>query len=449
MSWSPSKPVIRGPVPGPDSKKIVERDTRALVTTTKTAPVVAKRAEGVWIEDYDGNVFLDFTAGVGVVNAGFSNPRVVKAIQEQAARVVHYAGTDYYNLPMVELAERLADVVPGAFAKKVFYTNSGTESVEAAIKITRYHSERPQFLAFWGAFHGRTMGSLSLTASKPVHRRGFFPQMPGSQHAIYPNPYRNPWGIDGYADPGELVSRAIDFIESTLFAHSLPPDDVAAVFCEPVQGEGGYVVPPKGWFPELRKLCDRHGILLVADEVQTGFGRTGKLFAMEHAGVAADVTTLAKGIANGVPLGACVVRADLDFDVSGAHSNTYGGNALACAAGVATLDALLGDGLVANAATQGEHLARRLREIMGRHERIGDVRGLGLMQATEFVKDRASKRFDPDTRDRVAAEALKRGLVILPCGKSGIRYIPPLSITRAELDVGLDLLDESIKAAGA
>jgi 4-aminobutyrate aminotransferase len=449
MDLPSMKPDIRVPVPGPLASKIVERDHRALITTTKTSPVVAKRAEGVWVEDVDGNRFLDFTSGIGVVNVGFNNPRVTKAIQEQAAQLVHYAGTDFYYPQQVDLAERLASLVPGDFAKKVFFTNSGTESNEAAIKIAKYNTERQQLIAFFGAFHGRTQGSMALTASKPVHKRGFFPWMPGVTHTHFPNPYRNVWGIDGYERPDELADKAIDHIESVLFAHTLPPDDVAAIFLEPVQGEGGYVVPPKSFFPKLRKLADKHGILLVADEVQTGFGRTGKMFAMEHYGVAADIASLAKGIANGVPMGAMVARADLDYDVSGAHSNTYGGNVLASAAAMATLDALLHDGLVANAAKVGEHLHRRLRELQDKHDVIGDVRGLGLMQATEFVKDRRTREADLKLKDRVTEEAWKRGLVLLPAGKSSLRYIPPLCITADEIDVGIEVLDAAIRAATA
>ena len=440
------KPDVRVPVPGPNAQKIVERDARALITTTKTSPIVAKSAKGVWVTDVDGNTFLDWTSGVGVVNCGYSHPKIVKAMQDQAARLVHFAGTDFYYDSQVDYAERLAQLTPGAFPKKVFYTNSGTESNEAAIKIAKHHTGRQQLIAFQGAFHGRTMGSLALTASKPVHKRGFFPWMPGVTHAIYPNPYRNPWGIDGHERPDELADKAIDHIESAFSTH-VPPEDVAGLWVEPVQGEGGYVVPPRTFLPKLRKLCDKHGILLVADEVQSGFGRTGKLFAMEHSGVAPDMMCLAKAIANGVPMGATVARAELDFDVSGAHSNTYGGNVLATTAALATLDVLQQEKLVENAATVGAHLHQRLLELKDKHEAIGDVRGLGLMQATEFVTDRRTKVFDPKTKDRVVEEAWKRGLVLLPCGKSSVRYIPPLVITREEVDTGIDVLDQAIRAA--
>ena len=441
------KPQIRVPVPGPNAQKIVERDARALMTTTKTAPVAAASAKGVWVTDVDGNTFLDFTSGVGVVNCGYSHPRIVKAMQDQVAKLVHFAGTDFYYDSQVELAERLARATPGTFPKKVFYTNSGTESNEAAIKIAKYHSGRSQFVAFVGAFHGRTMGSLAMTASKPVHKRGFFPWMGGTTHAHYPNPYRNIWGIDGYEKPDELADKAIDYIETTLFGTMLPPDDVAGVWFEPVQGEGGYVVPPKSFVTKLRKLCDTHGILLVADEVQSGFGRTGKLFAMEHHGVTPDIMLLAKGIANGMPMGAVVARAELDFDVSGAHSSTYGGNVLATTTALTVLDVLQQEKLVENSEKVGAHLKKRLLELKEKHACIGDVRGLGLMLATEFVTDRKTKAFDPKTKDRVVEEAYKRGLILLPCGKSSVRYIPPLCITKEEADAGVEIIDAAITAA--
>src|SRR5581483_3417931 len=428
------KPEIRVPIPCPNATKVVERDHRALFTTTKTAPIVAASAKGVWVTDVDGNRILDFTSGVGVVNCGYSHPKIVKAIQDQAAKLIHFAGTDYYYDSQVDRAERLTQIVPGPWAKKVFYTNSGTESNEAAIKIVKaHHPDRQQFLAFQGAFHGRTMGSLAFTASKPVQKRGFFPWMPGVTHVPFPNPYRNAWGIDGYEHPAELANRALDWIE-TLFSTSLPPEDVAGLWFEPVQGEGGYVVPPKEFYPKLAKLARDHGILLVADEVQSGFGRTGRMFAQEHFGVAGDVTCLAKGIANGMPMGAAVARADLDFDKNGRHSNTYGGNVLATTAGLATLDVLQGEKLVEHSARVGEHLHKRLRELQQKREVIGDVRGLGLMQAMEFVKDRRTKAVDPAFKDRVVDEAMKRGLALLQCGKAGVRCIPPLCITEAEVD---------------
>jgi 4-aminobutyrate aminotransferase len=446
-SFRDMKPEIRTPVPGPRAQKIVERDARHLITTTKTAPIVAESAKGVWVTDVDGNRFLDFAAGVGVVNCGYAHPRIVKAIQQQAEKLVHFAGTDWYYESQVDLAERLEKLTPGRFAKKVFYSNSGTESNEAAIKIAKWSTKRSQLISFQGAFHGRTMGSLGLTASKPLHKSGFFPWMPGVTHAPFPNPYRNVWGIDGYERPDELADKAIEYIENTLFTTSLPPEDVAGIWYEPVQGEGGYIVPPKTFYPKLRKLADRHGILLVGDEVQTGFGRTGKMFASEHFGVEPDIMCLAKAIANGLPMGAVVAKAELDFDVEGRHSNTYGGNTLATTAALATLDVLQQERLVENAETVGAHLKKRLVELQGKYDAIGDVRGLGLMLATDFVKDHRTKAYDLKLKDAVVEEAWKRGLILLPCGKSAVRYIPPLTITVEEADAGVEVLDAAIKAA--
>jgi 4-aminobutyrate aminotransferase len=437
------RPQIRVPLPGPKTRAIVERDAAALATTTKSAPVAAESGHGVWIRDVDGNELLDFTSGVGVTNTGYGNPRVLRAIRDQAEKLIHFAGTDYYYEEQVRYAERLGKVAPIASPSKVFFTNSGTESVEAAIKLARYHTRRPQYLGFLGAFHGRTMGSLAFTASKRVQRERYFPTMGGVVHVPYPNPYRNPWGIDGYDHPDELVNATMQYIESFVCDALVAPSEIAAILVEVVQGEGGYVVPPMSFFPRLARFAQDNGILLLFDEVQTGFGRTGKLFAAEHTGVRPDGMATAKAIASGIPMGAFVYRAPLDWGVSGAHSNTFGGNVLACAAANATLDALVEDGLVANAATVGGYLKGRLTDLQAKDERIGDVRGLGLMLAVEFVKG-PRKDPDPKTRNAIVEEAYKSGLILLPCGKSGIRFIPPLSITREEAGVGADLFGEAM-----
>jgi 4-aminobutyrate aminotransferase len=441
-----TRPALRGKLPGPKTRAIVRRDDEALATTTKTAPVTAVAGRGVVVEDADGNVLLDFASGIGVLNTGHSHPRVVAAIQQQASRLVHFAGTDFYYEQQVALAERLAKLVPIAGPAKVFYTQSGTESNEAAIKVAKHATGRQTFLAFLGAFHGRTQGSLALSSSKPKHKQGFFPSMPGVVHAPFPNPYRNVWGIDGYAQPQELANRAIDFIER-LFDTALPPADVAACFWEPVQGEGGYVVPPMMFPKMLRALLDEHGILLAADEVQTGFGRTGKWFASEHFGVKADLVSLAKAMGSGYPIGACVLRKDLDFKETGKHSNTYGGNVLGCAASLATLDVLEEERLVENSAKMGKVLAKRLDEAKGAHKSIGDHRGLGLMRALEFVDAKGAP--DPKRRDEVEVACWKRGLVTLACGKSSLRFIPALNIKAAQVKGGMDVLDEALKAAKA
>lgn len=446
ITGSETRPILKTKLPGPRSKAIVKRDDAALATTTKTAPVTAVQGRGVVVEDADGNVLLDFAAGIGVLNTGHCHPKVVTAIQHQAERLMHFAGTDFYYEQQVDLAERLAKLVPIKGAAKVFYTQSGTESNEAAIKVAKDATGRQMFLAFLGAFHGRTQGSLALTASKQKHKRGFFPGMPGVVHTPFANPYRNAWKIDGYAEPQELANRAIDHI-ATLFDTVLPPQDTAALFWEPVQGEGGYVVPPKMFPKMLRDLCDEHGILLVADEVQTGFGRTGKWFASEHFGVQPDIVSLAKAMGSGYPIGACVFRKALDFKEQGRHSNTYGGNVLGCAASLATLDVLEGENLVANSAKMGDHLAKRLDEFKGKHASIGDHRGLGLMRAIEFV----TAKGEPDTklRDAVEIACWKRGLITLQCGKSSLRFIPPLNVTAAQIDGAMDVLEAALKATKA
>ncbi len=444
-----SKPLIKTSIPGPNAKKIVKLDDRFLVTTTKTAPVAAARAKGCVVEDVDGNRLLDFAAGIGVLNTGHCHPKVVKAVQDQAGKLMHFAGTDYYYQQQAELAQRLAGIVPVAGrSKKTFFCNSGTEANEAAIKIAKKATGRHLFLAFLGAFHGRTMGSLSLTASKNVQKDGFFPTMPGVVHTPFPNPLknRNIWGVDGHADPQELSNRAIDHIEH-LFNWNLPDQDVAACFWEPVQGEGGYVVPPKMFPKMLHDLCKEHGILLVADEVQTGFGRTGKMFASEHFGVKPDILSIAKAMGSGMPIGATVVRGELDFEKQGSHSNTYGGNLVACAAGLATLDVIEDEKLVENSAKMGSVMGARLDEMKGQHATILEHRGLGLMRAIEFAKPDGTP--DPVLRDKVETEAWKRGLMLLGCGKSGIRFIPPLNVSEAQIHGAMDVLADSLKACKA
>ena len=439
-------PQVRTPIPGPKSKAIVARDHEALITTTKTAPITAVLGKGAVVEDADGNRLLDFASGIGVLNTGHCHPKIVAALQAQAARLMHFAGTDFYYTQQAECAERLNAMVPIKGPAKTFFVQSGTEANEAAIKVAKQATGRQMFLAFMGAFHGRTQGSLSLTTSKNVHRAGFFPMMPGVVHAPFPNPYRNVWGIDGYDEPDELANRAIEFVERQMDA-VLPPQDCAAVFYEPVQGEGGYVVPPKAFPKMLRKLCDEHGILLAADEVQTGFGRTGKMFALEHFGITADTVSVAKAMGSGYPIGACVVRADLDFKKRGMHSNTYGGNVLGCAAALATFDVLEKEKLVANAAKVGKVLGKRLDEARKAHAGIGDHRGLGLMRAIEFVDAKGAP--DPKLRDAVEKACWTRGLIGLGCGKSSLRFIPPLNVTAAQVHGGMDVLDEALKASKA
>lgn len=442
-----SHPQVHVPIPGPNAQKIIEKDTEFMATTTKTSPVAGIRGRGAVVEDVDGNVILDFTAGIGVLNLGHSHPAVVAAIQEQVAELTHFAGTDFYYDEQSEYARRLTLATPGDHPKKVFYTQSGAESVEAALKLSKWSTGRNQFLAFQGAFHGRTHGAAALTASKTVQRARFFPMMPGVTHIPFPNPYRNVWGIDGYADPDELSNRAIGYLEDFVFRTHLPADEVAAVFAEPVQGEGGYVVPPPGYYKRLKRICEDHGILFVADEVQTGFGRTGKMFGMEHEGVVPDVMTLAKGIANGMPLGAVVFRKELDFGEKGAHSNTYGGNPVSCRAALACLDVFETTDLLDRCRTRGEQMMGRLVELQESEPMIGDIRGRGLMICADFVKDPVKRDTNPKFRDVIVEEAYKRGLLLLPCGTSGIRFIPPLIVSEAQVDGASETFAESVSAA--
>jgi 4-aminobutyrate aminotransferase len=429
--------------PGPKGQEIIDLDSRYIATTTKTSPVAVFKARGAMVWGVDGNRYLDFTSGIGVTNTGHCHPKVVKAVQDQAGELMHFAGTDFYYAIQAQLAQRLTEVTPGEGAKKVFYTNSGAESVEAAIKLSRWSSERKRFMAFVGAFHGRTMGAVAITASKTVHRERFFPMMPGVSHVPYAYCYRCPYKQE-YPSCDLWCAK---IIEEVYFQQLVPPAEVAALFMESVQGEGGYIVPPEGWVKEIRAVCDRHGILMVDDEVQAGFGRTGKWFGIEHHGVEADIYCLAKGMGSGLPIGAIVFREDLDFGVQGAHSNTYGGNLVTSAASLATIDAIEEEGMVANSERMGEHLHTRLVELQDKHEEIGDVRGLGLMQATEFVKDRRTKERAVKLRDDVTVEAYKRGLILLPCGKNSLRYIPPLIIKEHQVDAAVEILDESLKVA--
>jgi 4-aminobutyrate aminotransferase len=431
--------------PGPEGKRIVELDEKYIATSTKTSPIAARRAQGAVVWDVDGNRYLDFTSGIGVVNTGHCHPKVVEAIRKQAGELMHFAGTDFYYEVQAKLAQRLVEITPGDWPKKVFFTNSGAESVEAAIKVSKWSTQKKRFIAFIAAFHGRTMGALSFTASKPVHRDRFFPMMPGVTHIPYAYCYRCPYKQE-YPSCDLWCAK---ILEEVYFVHMVPPQEVAALFMEPIQGEGGYIVPPMDWLRAIRDITSRNGILLVDDEVQAGFGRTGKWFAVEHAGIEPDVLTLAKGMGSGMPIGATVFREELDFGVQGAHSNTYGGNLVASAGTLASIEVLEEEGLVVNSARMGEHLHRRLLELQERHEEIGDVRGLGLMQATEFVKDRRTKEPAIELRNRLTEEAYKRGLVILPCGRNTMRFIPPLVIKEHQIDAAVDILDEAIKAAKA
>jgi 4-aminobutyrate aminotransferase len=403
---------------------------------TRIYPLVIEEARGATVVDVDGNRYLDFSAGIAVVATGHSHPKVVQAIQQQASRFIHMSGTDFYYPAQIKLAETLDRLSPGKGSKRTFFSNSGTEAMEAAFKLARYRTRRPLMIAFLGAFHGRTMGSLSLTGSKAVQRRRFAPLVPGVTHVPYPYCYRCPYGLK-YPS---CEMHCVDVIRDVYFKTIVPPDDVAAIVVEPIQGEGGVIVPPAEFHPMLLALAREYGMLYVADEVQTGMGRTGKMFAVEHWGVEPDIMAIGKGIASGLPLGATIAPAKVMDWEAGAHANTFGGNPVACEAALATIE-LLEEGLVANAAEIGTYLMDRLKELQSHHALIGDVRGKGLLIGIECVQDRDSKEMAIRERNEIIQRCFRKGLLLLGCGQNVIRLVPPLLITRQEADVALAILD--------
>ncbi len=438
-------PHLTGPVPGPRAAAIIERDAAVVSPSyTRCYPLVAERGEGAMIEDVDGNRFLDFNAGIAVVATAHCHPRVVKAIQEQAARLIHMSGTDFYYEGMVALAEKLSQIAPGDVPRRVSFGNSGAEAVEGGIKLARYTTRRDKLIAFFGSFHGRTMGALSLTARKATQRARFGPLTPGVTHAPYPYCYRCPYG----KEPDSCAVECVKFIEDTLLKTVSPADETAAIVFEAVQGEGGYIVPPRKFFDELQRVAKQHGILLMADEVQSGMGRTGKMWASEHFDLVPDILAVAKGIASGMPLGATVARAEIMNWPPGAHASTFGGNPVACAAALVTIE-LLEERLVENAAEMGRRLMHRLRTWPARHRNVGDVRGLGLMIGIELVRDQRTKEKAPALRDRVLGLAFERGLLVLGAGDNTIRLCPPLTITNDQCDFALDTLEECLRTASA
>jgi 4-aminobutyrate aminotransferase len=432
----PLLPHLVTELPGPKATQIIARDQAVISPSyTRGYPLVMKRGEGAVVEDVDGNHFLDFAAGIAVVATGHSHPRVVSAIQKQAAEFLHMSGTDFYYESMVQLAEQLAKLTPGNVPRRVYFGNSGTEAIEAAIKLARYHTGRDQFVAFLGGFHGRTMGALSLTGSKVTQRRGFHPPLP-VQHIPYAYCYRCAYG----KEPSTCHVECVNVLEEQLFKTILPAEEVAAIVVEPIQGEGGYLVPPAKFHEELRRVADKYGILLIHDEVQSGMGRTGRMFASEHFGVTPDIVTLAKGIASGMPLSATVARAEVMNWPPGAHASTFGGNPVSIAAALTTIE-LLEEELVENAARMGDYLLARMNTWPQRFRRVGDVRGRGLMIGFELVLDQETKERAPALREHVEALAFERGLLILGCGQNSIRLCPPLVITRDQANFALDTLE--------
>jgi 4-aminobutyrate aminotransferase len=440
-------PKIITPLPGPKATKVVADDHRLVSPSyTRSYPMVAKSGKGIRVTDVDGNEFLDFAAGIAVNSTGHCHPEVVAAIQKQAAELIHISGTDFYYEHMVQIAERLTQVAPMPGPHRYYFGNSGAEAIECAMKVARYHTGRQNFISFFGGFHGRTYGAMSLTGSKPQQRRRFGPFVPGVTHVRYPYAYRGCSG--GPQEEREFALGCARYIEEKLFKSTLPPEEVAAIFIEPIQGEGGYVVAPDIFMQELRGICDRHGILLVVDEVQSGAGRTGKWWAVEHSGVQPDIVCIAKGIASGMPLGICMTRAELMDWKPGSHASTFGGNPIAIAAALATMDIIEREAM-ANAVAVGGLMQARMKTWLDKYSIVGDVRGRGLMLAVEFVKDKASRQPIGAIRDKIVERAFERGILFLGCGETALRLSPPLVLNADEAAIALDVLEECIAVAEA
>jgi 4-aminobutyrate aminotransferase len=434
-------PSIAVPPPGPVARGIVARDEEYAATCyIKEYPLVVSRGQGAMVEDVDGNRFLDFMGGIAVASTGHGHPEVVKAVKDTAERFLHMCGTDFYYEEMAALCERLAKLAPGSSKKRVFLTNSGTEAVEGAIKLARHSTRRHALIAFKGAFHGRSCGALSLTYSRTRQQSGFGPLLPGVYHVPYAYCYRCEYG----KSQSDCNLYCVSAIENDLLGRRLDPADVAAIFVEPIQGEGGYVVPPPEFLRSIRQLCDRHGILLVFDEIQSGVGRTGRMFGAEHSGVEPDVILLAKGLGSGMPIGAIVAKESVMRWETGAHGSTFGGNPVGCAAALATLDVVERE-LMENAARMGERLLAGARRLAGKHEVIGDVRGIGLMIGLELVENRDSRQPAERLIHDLTQMAFRRGLLLLGCGASTLRLAPPLVIDEEDVDTGLGMIDQCLE----
>jgi len=427
--------------PGPKAKNIVKRDSKYISPSFGRAyPLVVEKGEGNIITDVDGNKFIDMNAGLAVCSVGHSHPKVVKSIKEQAEKFLHYSYTDFFYGSYIDLGEKLHSLLPGKYKKKFYYGNSGAEAVEAAIKVSRYHTGRQGVMAYMGAFHGRTMGAVSLTASKPYQRAHFSPLVPGVVHLPYPNSYRSPF--TGKKDP-EIVDKCLHYLEMILETYQ-PPEEVAMIIAEPIQGEGGYVVPPEGYFKEVKKICDEHNILFAVDEIQSGIGRTGKWFAIEHYDVVPDIVCIAKGIAAGLPLGVMASRADVQDWKPGSHASTFGGNPVSCAAAISVLNTIQEENLLKNAEEHGDYILKRLHEMQEDHPIIGDVRGKGLMIGVELVKDRKTQEYAKEESKELMTRCFKKGVALVTCGFSVIRMMPPLTITRKLINSALDIFEESL-----
>jgi 4-aminobutyrate aminotransferase len=441
------KPVIKTELPGPKGRAIIDADHQ-YVTPSYPRPdykLVAEKGYGVWIEDADENVFLDCNAGVAVCSTGHCHPEIVEAITKQTQKLIHMCGTDYYYKQMPDLAKKLDEICPIEGPTRTHFANSGAEAVETALKVAMHHTKRQKFISFFGSFHGRTLGALSLTSSKAAQRRGFMRQALDVIHVPYPNKFRH-FANNLPTDEATITKDCLAWIEERIFKTTTPPDEVAAIVVEAVQGEGGYVPAPKAFLQAIRRICDEHGIVMIVDEVQSGMGRTGKMFAIEHSDVKADVICSAKGIGSGLPIGVCVAKASIMNWGKGAHASTFGGNPVCIEAALKTIELLEG-GLIENAVVVGDYLQNGLRKLQEKYSVIGDVRGLGLMIGVEFVTDRDTLTPNAELRDKIEMECFNRGLIILGCGNSTIRWSPPLILSKENVDVALEIFDNAIGAS--
>jgi len=430
-------PFVGKEIPGKNGKEIIEFEEKYLATTTKHLPLVIKRGKGSIIEDVDGNLFIDFTTGVCVTNIGLSHPLVIKAISKQIKDFIYFAGTDFSYEVQAKLAKKLTEITPGDFPKKVFFANSGAESVEATIKLSKWSKKRGQFIGFIGGFHGRTMGANAFMGCKVVQRERYFPMMPGVWQLPYAYCYRCAYH-EKYPECGIWCAR---IIEDIYFKQLVSPEEIAGILVEPIQGEGGYIVPPDEFLQELARIAKKYGIVLIADEVQTGLGRTGKMFAIEYTGVVPDIITVAKGLASGLPIGVAIFNAELDFKVKGAHSNTFGGNPVCCASAFATLKVIETEDLIKSANEKGKYMMSRLEELKSHYEFIGDVRGRGMFVACEFITDPSTKKPNPKLADHITESCFQKGLILMPCGFSAIRFVPALNIPMKLLEKGFDIFE--------